>query len=191
VSKLIDKLSKCPRCGLRLLQDKKTKEWVCINCGFGSMTPSADRGPGHEPSEPDTKRRLQLLNRVAEQFGREKVDEILKDDPGLKQLWQQSLLEDVAREFGKEKANVLVKDEPGLKRDWETTAQLTEQGEPLWTERRDAPGGLWYLVPILFSLLGGLIAYIALKDRDEGMADSCLVLGIVVMVAEFFLFFFR
>jgi ribosomal protein S27AE len=25
----------CPRCGLRLLQDNQSKEWVCINCGYG------------------------------------------------------------------------------------------------------------------------------------------------------------
>ena len=52
------------------------------------MTPvPRPRGPEYEPSEQDTKKRLQLLNRVAEQFGKEKVDEILKDDPALKQLW--------------------------------------------------------------------------------------------------------
>ena len=146
---------------------------------------------GYEPSEPDTKKRLRLLNRVAEQFGKEKVNEILKDDPALKQLWHQSLLEDVAREFGKDKAEALVKDQPELREDWERTAQLTETGEPFWTERKDSPDGLWYLVPILFSLLGGLIAYIALKDRDESMAGACLALGIVVMVAEFFLLFLR
>jgi hypothetical protein len=106
-------------------------------------------------------------------------------------VWNQSLLEDVAREFGKDKAEALVKDRPELREDWKTTAQLTEEGEPYWTERKDVPGSLWYLVPILFSLLGGLIAYIALKDRDEAMAGSCLVLGIVVMVAEFFLLVFR
>jgi hypothetical protein len=116
---------------------------------------------------------------------------MLRDDPGLKQLWQQQLLEDVAREFGKDKVEMLVRDQPKLRQDWETTAQLTEQGEPLWTERRDAPSNLWYLVPILFSILGGLIAYIAVKDRDEGMAGACLVLGIVVMFAEFVLLFVR
>src|SRR5207245_10248795 len=169
-----------------------TKEWVCINCGFGSMTPLTHSGKlGYEPSEPDTKKRLQLLNRVAEQFGKEKVDEILKDDPGLKQVWHQSLLEDVAREFGKDKAEALVKDRPELREDWETTAQLTEEGEPYWTERKDTPGGLWYLVPILFSLLGGLVAYVVLKDRDEAMAGTCLALGCFVMCAEFFLFFLR
>src|SRR2546425_12216708 len=140
--KLTEKQSKCPRCGLRLLQDGKTKEWVCINCGFGSMTPLPRAGTlDYEPSELDTKRRLQLLNRVAEQFGKEKVDEILKDDPGLKQVWHQFLLEDVAREFGKDKAEALVKDRPELREDWETTAQLTEQGEPYWTERKETPGG--------------------------------------------------
>ena len=174
-----------------MLQDRKTKEWVCINCGFGSMTPLRGQNRGYEPSETDTKRRLQLLNRVAEQFGKEKVDEILKDDPALKQLWQQSLLEDVAREFGKDKAEALVKDEPEIREDWERTAQLTEHEEPFWTERKKAPDKLWYLVPVLFSFLGGLIAYVALKDEDEAMAGSCLLLGILVMAAEFFLLFFR
>ena len=131
------------------------------------MTPLRGQNRGYEPSETDTKRRLSLLNRVAEQFGKEKVDEILKDDPALKQLWQQSLLEDVAREFGKDKAEALVKDEPEIREDWERTAQLTEHEEPFWTERKKAPDKLWYLVPVLFSFLGGLIAYVALKDEDD------------------------
>ncbi len=182
--------SKCPRCGLQLLQDRKTKEWICINCGFGSLVPR-QQAIGREPNEPDTKRRLELLNRVADQFGKEKVDEILKDDPYLKQLWQQELLEEVAMEFGKDKVDALVRDQPELKEDWESTAQLVEDGEPFWTEKRNRPSSLWYLVPILFSLLGGLIAYIALKDRDDGMADSCLIIGILIIVAQFLLYLFR
>ncbi len=82
------------------------------------MTPLPPAGgPGYEPSETDTKGRLQLLNRVAEQFGKEKVDDILKDDPALKQLWHQSLLEHVAKEFGRDKAEALVKDQPELRED--------------------------------------------------------------------------
>ena len=168
---------------MNLLQDRKTQEWICINCGFGSMTPPRDQGPRYEPSEPETQRRLRLLNRVAEQFGTDKVDEILKDNPSLKQLWQQQLLEDVAMEFGRDKVETLVRDQPELKDDWDRT-QVTEEAEPFRTKGRRGPSGMWYFVPAFFSLLGGLISYVALKDRDEAMADTCLVFGIVVFVAE-------
>jgi ribosomal protein S27AE len=42
-TKLTGKRSKCPKCGLRLLPDRRTKEWVCINCGYGSLDSNDSR----------------------------------------------------------------------------------------------------------------------------------------------------
>ena len=39
--------------------------------------------------------------------------------------------------------------------------------------------GAWYLVPFFFLLLGGIVAYIAVKDRNRGMANNLLIFGIV------------
>ena len=37
----------------------------------------------------------------------------------------------------------------------------------------------WFLLPILFSIVGGIIAYFVIKDDDPKRAKSCLWLGII------------
>jgi len=41
------------------------------------------------------------------------------------------------------------------------------------------PSGAWYLVPLLFGLIGGIIGYVGTKDRDEDTAFGLLVFGII------------
>ena len=48
----------------------------------------------------------------------------------------------------------------------------------------------WYLVPLLFGILGGLIAYVATKDQDDGKATNFLILGIFSSAFTFFVTFF-
>lgn len=48
------------------------------------------------------------------------------------------------------------------------------------TEKRGEPSKAWYLAPLLLSILGGLIGYVAVKDEDRGMADNLLLLGILI-----------
>ena len=43
----------------------------------------------------------------------------------------------------------------------------------------------WWLLPIFFSFIGGIIAWACVKDRDPRMARNCLILGIVFTVAPF------
>lgn len=38
----------------------------------------------------------------------------------------------------------------------------------------------WYLLPIFFSLVGGVIAYFAIKNDDPKKARNCLVIGIIL-----------
>jgi len=38
----------------------------------------------------------------------------------------------------------------------------------------------WYLVPIFLGLIGGIIAYFALRNDDRGKAKNCLFLGIIL-----------
>ena len=40
----------------------------------------------------------------------------------------------------------------------------------------------WWLLPIFLSWLGGLIAWLGVKDRDPRMAKNCLILGIILTV---------
>ena len=41
------------------------------------------------------------------------------------------------------------------------------------------PSILWYLVPFFFGILGGIVAYIGVKNDDKEMANNLLILGII------------
>jgi len=38
----------------------------------------------------------------------------------------------------------------------------------------------WYLLPILFNIIGGLISYFAIKNDDPKKAKYCLCIGLVL-----------
>ena len=53
--------------------------------------------------------------------------------------------------------------------------------------------GWWWLLPFFLTWIGGLIAYIVIKDRNPKTARKMLIFGLVwgfVAVAVYFLFFF-
>ena len=180
----------CPRCGLAVIQDKETKEWVCVYCGFISSNRPKEQPIGSGiPRGADLANRLQLLNRVSQQFGKEKVDELLKDDPALKEAWHLQLLDEVAKELGKDKADEIVRDEPQLKHRWDAFVESPIPSPISVTS--PGPDRLWYLAPIFFSFLGGLVAYAVVRDKDKSMAESCLVLGFLVFFVQAFLLFVR
>ena len=41
---------------------------------------------------------------------------------------------------------------------------------------------LWFLLPILFGVIGGIIAFFILRHDDPRKAKNCLYLGLVFMV---------
>lgn len=45
----------------------------------------------------------------------------------------------------------------------------------------------WYLAPIFLAVIGGVIAYLVLKDDDKALAKNCLYLGIILTVISFVL----
>ena len=47
------------------------------------------------------------------------------------------------------------------------------------------PSAAWWLLPIFFSFIGGIIAWVCVKDTDPRMARNCLILGIVITVVPF------
>lgn len=43
----------------------------------------------------------------------------------------------------------------------------------------------WYLVPILFAIIGGLIAYVVIKDKDSKKATNMIIVGILSSILWF------
>jgi len=41
------------------------------------------------------------------------------------------------------------------------------------------PSKLWYLLPIFLNIVGGIIGYFAIKDRDKKMAKYVLIVGFI------------
>jgi len=47
---------------------------------------------------------------------------------------------------------------------------------------KNRPTRAWYLAPILFSLLGGIVGFIVVRKKDKQLANRLLIVGIVVFV---------
>lgn len=54
-------------------------------------------------------------------------------------------------------------------------------------KKTNKPSKAWYLVPLLFGLLGGIVGYLAVKDDDKKMAKSLLIAGIIISFIPVFL----
>ncbi len=50
------------------------------------------------------------------------------------------------------------------------------------TEHRRS--GWWYILPIFFGIIGGLIAYFVIKQDDPDKAKNCLYLGIALLIID-------
>jgi len=46
----------------------------------------------------------------------------------------------------------------------------------------------WYLVPIIFGIIGGLILYFAMRENSPKMAKNCLKIGIIVFIVTILVF---
>jgi len=51
-------------------------------------------------------------------------------------------------------------------------------GADLHAASTEKPSNWWYLLPILFGILGGIIGYIVIKVKDEKMAKNILYVGL-------------
>ena len=41
---------------------------------------------------------------------------------------------------------------------------------------------LWYILPLVFSIIGALVAYFVLRNDDPAKARNCLWIGIILVV---------
>jgi len=58
-------------------------------------------------------------------------------------------------------------------------------------EEREAtlgPSPAWYLVPFLFGIIGGIVAYVGVKNKDENMALGLLLFGLIWTLVVFVLY---
>lgn len=49
-----------------------------------------------------------------------------------------------------------------------------------------SPSMMWYLVPLLFAIIGGVIGYYAIVGRNKSMAKNLLIVGIAMSVILLF-----
>lgn len=65
---------------------------------------------------------------------------------------------------------------------------IKETTSPSETTPTKRPCSVWYLLPIFFSIVGGLIMYFVLKDQNKSMAKKGLVIGITMSVIGFIIY---
>jgi len=41
---------------------------------------------------------------------------------------------------------------------------------------------MWFLLPIFFGMIGGIIAYIVIRKDDSRKAKNCIYIGIIMMI---------
>lgn len=44
---------------------------------------------------------------------------------------------------------------------------------------------LWYIVPLVFSVVGGIILYFILRNSDKKLAGNCFKIGVLNFVLQF------
>jgi DNA-binding transcriptional regulator YhcF (GntR family) len=59
---------------------------------------------------------------------------------------------------------------------------LLEEKAKATTIEKAEPSALWWLLPIFFGILGGIIAYVGVKDDDRNMAENLLFFSILLSV---------
>jgi hypothetical protein len=76
-----------------------------------------------------------------------------------------------------------------------TSSPAVQPIQPVYAAAPAAPKASvswgWWLLPILFSILGGLIGWAALKNRSKGTATGILILGLVLFVLTLIFWFSR
>jgi len=75
---------------------------------------------------------------------------------------------------------------PQVKFRRETTREIGEESARVVFAE---PSAWWWLVPFLFGILGGIVGYIGVKDRDAYMASKLLWFGIIWTVIDVIVYY--
>jgi hypothetical protein len=51
------------------------------------------------------------------------------------------------------------------------------------------PSDLWYILPLLLGLIGGIISYVSLTDRDKEMAKSMIYFGLAITIISSLIYY--
>ena len=66
----------------------------------------------------------------------------------------------------------------------ETYENPDKQPEQKTDEKINKPSKLWYLLPILLGIIGGLIGFLIIRSRDKKTARNLLIVGIIVLIIQ-------
>lgn len=61
-------------------------------------------------------------------------------------------------------------------------AAIYQVGQSELIKPKSQPTKAWYLVPFFFSVLGGIIGYLAVRNKNRRMANHLLVFGVAMFV---------
>lgn len=67
--------------------------------------------------------------------------------------------------------------------DHETNTTNPFEKTTIYKKRSNA----WYLLPIFFGIIGGIIAFVIIRKDDSMKGAYCLIIGVVTMVVGFVL----
>ena len=100
--------------------------------------------------------------------------------------------------YGFEKsARIMVSVQTGEVVGWETK-DVSPEGEVVSIEKTQAPSmnlsesessPFWWVLPLLFGLLGGIIGYVAPRDEDADRGTHILIFGIIWSVVLYFVYY--
>ncbi len=54
-------------------------------------------------------------------------------------------------------------------------------------EKKEKVSNAWFLVPLIFSIVGGIVGYVMLRKRDRNKANLMIGIGCIVFIIEILL----